>query len=111
MGPGGCGSDQPIGGQADTFLDFLLNEVKILCQRLTAQTEIALKIENNRNCIVQRCTKRYTVLCWAGFQVMEVISTVAGDRALTDQQHLGITGCSMGGLFSCYAGNKILILF
>ena len=36
MGPGGCGSDQPIGGQADTFLDFLLNEVKILYRSLTA---------------------------------------------------------------------------
>ena len=44
-------------------------------------------------------------------QVMEMISTIAGDRALTDQQHLGITGCSMGGLFSCYAGNKMLSFF
>ena len=24
----GCGSVQPIGGQADTFIDFLLNEVQ-----------------------------------------------------------------------------------
>ena len=40
MGPGGCGSDQPIGGQADTFLDFLLNEVKMWYEcNLTSQTE------------------------------------------------------------------------
>ena len=50
------------------------------------------------------------ISCWDVFQVMEMISTVAGDRALTDQQNLGITGCSMGGLFSCYAGNKMFVL-
>ena len=51
------------------------------------------------------------ILCCDAIQVMEMISTIAGDRALTDQQHLGITGCSMGGLFSCYAGNKMLSFF
>ena len=29
---------------------------------------------------------------------------MAGDRALTDQKNLGVYGCSLGGLFSCYAG-------